>query len=457
METSYNVRIWAVEVRKNSRGKVTSYRVRWRAGETPFRESFERKTQAESFRSELISAQRQGIAFSTTTGLPVTMARELAVMNWLQLACEYLDARWRDWSPNHRKHTARELMAVTVALLPETDQHEGLTLRKAIMHRLNRRTRETEAPAEVADALRWAERQCPNVARLNDPALTRRLLQALEINIDGSAASANTVRLRRRALQGAIQFAMEQKPPLLDRNPIDDVAVKKRRQSVRQVDPRAVVNPIQARMLVAAVEKAGTPGPPLVAFFGCMYYAAMRPEEVCALRKENLSLPETGTGTIFVEAARPEVGDEWSDNGVASEDRALKHREQGQGRTVPCPPELTALLHGHLERFGTAPDGRLFRGARDGGRVGSTVYGRAWAKARALVFTPEVAAGPLARRPYDLRHAAVSTWLTGGVEPTRVAEWAGHSLSVLMSIYAKCLDGGEKAARDRVEQILRGW
>jgi hypothetical protein len=34
--------------------------------------------------------------------------------------------------------------------------------------------------------------------------------------------------------------------------------------------------------------------------------------------------------------------------------------------------------------------------------------------------------GQLAKRPYDLRHAAASTWLNGGVKPTRVAKWAGH-------------------------------
>ncbi|MFE9655956.1 hypothetical protein [Micromonospora sp. NPDC006431] len=37
---------------------------------------------------------------------------------------------------------------------------------------------------------------------------------------------------------------------------------------------------------------------------------------------------------------------------------------------------------------------------------------RVWRWARADVFTPEVQASPLARTPYDLRHAAVSTWVT---------------------------------------------
>jgi len=36
---------------------------------------------------------------------------------------------------------------------------------------------------------------------------------------------------------------------------------------------------------------------------------------------------------------------------------------------------------------------------------------------------------------YDLRHACLSTWLSGGVYPAQVAEWAGHSVDVLLRIY----------------------
>jgi hypothetical protein len=48
----------------------------------------------------------------------------------------------------------------------------------------------------------------------------------------------------------------------------------------------------------------------------------------------------------------------------------------------------------------------------------------------------------------------VSTWLNGGVPPTTVAEWAGHSVEVLLRIYAKCLDGGDALVRQRVQAAL---
>ncbi len=39
---------------------------------------------------------------------------------------------------------------------------------------------------------------------------------------------------------------------------------------------------------------------------------------------------------------------------------------------------------------------------------------------------------------------------------TQVAEWAGHSLAVLLQIYVKCLVGQEEAARRRIDAVLGG-
>ena len=52
--------------------------------------------------------------------------------------------------------------------------------------------------------------------------------------------------------------------------------------------------------------------------------------------------------------------------------------------------------------------------------------------------------------PYALRHAAVSTWLNAGVAPPQVAEWAGHSVTVLLCIYAKCIAGQQDEAMRRI-------
>lgn len=63
-------------------------------------------------------------------------------------------------------------------------------------------------------------------------------------------------------------------------------------------------------------------------------------------------------------------------------------------------------------------------------------------------------ATPLARRPYDLRHAGVWTWLNAGVPSTQVAEWAGHSVAVPHQIYAKTIVGQDEVARRRISAVL---
>jgi integrase len=120
---------------------------------------------------------------------------------------------------------------------------------------------------------------------------------------------------------------------------------------------------------------------------------------------------------------------------------------------VPIVPPLVAIYRWHLAEFGTAPDGRLFRGAR-GGPVPGARCGDVWREARKRALTPAEVGSPLAGTPYDLRHAAVSTWLNAGVPPTLIAEWAGHSVAVLLHAYAKCIVGQDEAARLRIAAAL---
>ncbi|GAB3155134.1 hypothetical protein GCM10027290_50880 [Micromonospora sonneratiae] len=56
-----------------------------------------------------------------------------------------------------------------------------------------------------------------------------------------------------------------------------------------------------------------------------------------------------------------------------------------------------------------------------------------------------------AGRPYDL---GVSLWLNGGLPAPDVAEWAGHSVDVLLKVYAKCLDGDPGRMNERIEVAL---
>lgn len=86
--------------------------------------------------------------------------------------------------------------------------------------------------------------------------------------------------------------------------------------------------------------------------------------------------------------------------------------------------------------------------------MSKSTYLRAWRQAREAALTPTQQRSPLAHRPYELRHAAVSLWLNAGVPATQVAQWAGHSVHVLLKVYASCIDGQDEAARKRIEGAL---
>jgi integrase len=90
-----------------------------------------------------------------------------------------------------------------------------------------------------------------------------------------------------------------------------------------------------------------------------------------------------------------------------------------------------------------------------GGIFNDRAYLKIFHKARAGAFIESETASLLARRPYDLRHAAVSTWLNAGVPAPQVAEWAGHSVDVLLRVYAKCISGQQAEAKRRIEEATR--
>lgn len=285
------------------------------------------------------------------------------------------------------------------------------------------------------------------------------MLEQATGRLDGRNAAASTARRHRTILANAMDYAIEL--GLLDTNPIRTLKWTAPKVS-SQVDRRSVVNPRQARALLEAVRAQQPSGARLVAFFAVMYYAGLRPEELINLRADDVALPSQARldakddewGELHLRSATPDVGSDWTDDGSQRERRQLKHRAEGDSRIVPVHPELTRILRNHLAEFGTAPDGHLFTGVR-GGELPTITYRRAWIRARQTALTGSEQASPLARRPYDLRNACLSTWLNGGVYPTQVAEWAGHSVDVLLRIYAKCVVGQDELAKRRISEALR--
>lgn len=464
-ETTYDVRIWSIQKYTGRRG--TTYTVRWGVAGKQRRNTFATKALADSFRADLVSAQRKGEAFAVDTGLPVTMTRAVSEWSWFEFACAYVDMKWPDLSGNSRKGVAETLTTVTPAMVSGTrGKPQDRTIREALQgwafHRDRRDS--VEQPRRVREALKWLAANSRPVSALADPVRLREALQLIATRLDGTPSAASVVSRKRAVLHNALDYAVEMQA--LPRNPLPELKWNPPK-SVQAIDKRTVVNHEQARKLLEAVRQQEPSGPRLAAFFAVMYYAAARPAEAVNLRCDDIVLPdlvrnpETGQwqeqpdawGELLLSESAPETGARWSATGKRRDRRQLKHRGKGDTRPVPCPPPLVKMLREHMRQYPPLRSGRVFYGVR-GGELSRTTYAHVWSRAREAALTPGECASPLAKRPYDLRHAAVSTWLSAGVAPTQVAEWAGHSVTVLLQIYAKCLAGQEELARERVARML---
>jgi integrase len=273
----------------------------------------------------------------------------------------------------------------------------------------------------VTLALGWAARASLPVSALDDPATMRLALGACAKTLAGKPAAGSTQRRKRSVFYNALGYAVELGH--LASNPVD--RIQWTTHAVAQtVDRRVVVSPAQARKLLAAVRGLSDRGAHLEAFYACLYYAALRPPEAVMLRESDLYLLKKGWGRIVLAASASRAGRSWTDYGTARQERGLKHRADNETRTIPIPPELVPLLRAHIRRYGTTPDGRIFQTAR-GGIIQDSAYSAVWAEARKNALTEAQCRSPLGRRPYDLRHAAVSLWLNSGCPRPRSAAGPG--------------------------------
>ncbi|MEV8003785.1 site-specific integrase [Streptomyces parvus] len=455
MSLTYDVRLYAIEVRRD---RPKPFRLRWLVGQRKHSKSYQLKAQADGRRSELMSAVRRGEQFDEETGFPVSEIRaQHGSVTWYEHTRAYVDRKWATAPAKSRKNYADALATITPALVKSrAGSPDATVLRRALYGwAYNRNRWEDEHPEDVAAALRWLEKNSLPVSALEESATVRLALDALGLKVDGKPAAPRTARRKRACLSDVLGLAVEERYFTTPVNPLTTVKWVAPK-SAEELDPESVANPRQVRALLKGVREQGARGAHLEAFFGCLYYAAMRPAEATALRRAQCHLPETGWGVLTLRQGAVRAGKGWTNDGRAHEDRHLKARAVKDSRPVPIPPHFVRLLREHIASQGTAPDGRLFRTSR-GGLLQETGYGEVWAKARHDVLGEDEAASPLVRRPYDLRHAGVSFWLSSGVDPMECARRAGHTIAVLFRVYAKVLAQTQDRANLRIDAAMREW
>ncbi|WP_020522830.1 tyrosine-type recombinase/integrase [Catelliglobosispora koreensis] len=462
LDLTHKVKIWKIQTRKGKRRDT--YRVRWETAGVEQWETFHGWSLADSFRAELIRHARAGEAFDIGCGLPVPMIRNGSGRSWYEHLCQFMDAKWNALAPNSRRSLA-DAMASTIEphlTGTATGRPSVAEVRQAVylwVANSSRRKGDAAPPAELLTTVRWLEQHTVGLDIYRDrqtgPDLARRAHEALATLVNGERASANTVGRRRAAYYNVLEYAVESGQ--LDFNPVSLIKWKLPKARTA-IDPTSVISLELGLRLLGELARMSGMGRRLVAFFGLMMFAALRPAEVIGLRASNIiRLPDDGWGSLRLRRSTPTVGTDWTDSGAAREDRSLKHRAVEETRLVPLHPILVQLLKQHLQEFGHGADGHVFVGPR-GGIVHTTVYLEVWHIVRQAVLTPEQLAEGVCERPYDLRHFALSYWLRAGVSVVQAALWAGNSAAVIWAIYAKVMLGEEAEAQvsvaERVDKDL---
>jgi len=402
-----------------------------------------------------MTAARKGEAFDISSGLPLSELKRRTSLSFLAFAQSYMDMKWPDAAAKSRSSMVDALATVATAFVQKASgKPESAELRRVLVaYLLPPTTRDNELSSDDVAVVSWIVQQSRPLYDLTEAPAVRGVLDAVASKMDGTGAAATVYRRKRAVLFNLLSYAVEKE--LLPDNPLTKVK-RKAPKIAGEVDPGVVANPAQVAELLTAVTYVGRRNRDreahLFAFFATCYYAAARPAEGLALRETDCKLPDEGWGELALGESRPNAGKRWTDSGEVHDRRGLKHRAANERRFVPIPPVLVRILREHIERFGTAPDGRLFR-SPNGGVVGSGTYSRAWEAARRYALVPAQAESLLAGRVYDLRHAAVSLWLNGGVPPTEVAARAGHSVDVLLRVYAKCVYGERDAVNKKIDGL----
>jgi hypothetical protein len=91
--------------------------------------------------------------------------------------------------------------------------------------------------------------------------------------------------------------------------------------------------------------------PALAAFFGCLSYGALRPEEeAIVLRLADCHLPRHGWGTLTLTRAAPCTAKAWTGTGSSHEQRGLKLRPESSSRPSWSQCSTTTSVHAQVKQ-----------------------------------------------------------------------------------------------------------
>jgi len=418
------------------------YYVKWRVDGRDRTRSFKRRAEADRFRSGLQLAVTEGQSFDLPSGLPGSWV-EQAGPTWWTWSRDWLALKWPQWS-GHSRRTGVESLVLLAQLMvreraPAPPAGCADWLRKVGY--------QPAAPSAPSPASKWLDRWSIPLADI-DPVLLERVLRATSTRADGASTVAAVARRRRHTLGTVLRTAVRR--GALATNPIDRVEWRAPTPSL-SLDVSTVPSPDDVRAIVDLVVVMPTGASRYAALFAAVGMAGMRPSEAIGLLIPDLDLPSKGWGLATLRGAVTSPGTRYTHDGSVVEKKGLKQRAAGSVRAVPLPPELVHRLRHHLKQFEPV-EGRVFSN-RPGRPVTTTNYGPIWVRARTQLWPT---GHPLASATvYDLRHSAATMMLRARVPPAEVARRLGHSVDVLMRVYAGVFDDERERSNELIDEALR--
>ncbi|MGY1635412.1 tyrosine-type recombinase/integrase [Geodermatophilus sp. SYSU D00742] len=285
-------------------------------------------------------------------------------------------------------------------------------------------------------------------------------LEAIALTVDGDDAEEITVTGRFVLLNELFEWGVKNRR--LGANPVHAMDRDDRPSTTVAVTPldlRRVLPMALLLRLLATVQALGEQGNELalrlVAYFGLLGLAGLRPAEARAVRVSWLFLPDHGWGRLVLAGRLAAPGQRFTPDGERDEEGALKWQPAGVTRAVPLPPRLVALLRRHIFLFGLTGDDRLFVGP-NGKVINADKISEVWRAAKAVALAGDDRFEAL--KPYGLRATRATYLLAAGLDEGQVAAWLGHSTWVLNNVYRGIRDlrgiGYAEELRAHVDDIV---
>jgi hypothetical protein len=204
---TFDVRIWKIEVRED---RQAPFRVRWVVAGQRFGESFVTYQLADAYRSQLVTATKNGERFDLGTGLPESLLRTITDISFLQHAQEFTAYAWKDAAAKSRISIIETLSRVvpvvtrSISGAPDPD-----ILRAALRKSLNQGDYAPDLDAAETRAMAWLAKASRPVSAFSDESVVWDVLDAIATKLDGKPAAPDYFARRRRVMHRVLGHADE--------------------------------------------------------------------------------------------------------------------------------------------------------------------------------------------------------------------------------------------------------